>query len=798
MKRLLLIALAAIIGFSANADSYKLVNNADDLTLGSRYLVVGYKSDVAYALGAQNSNNRAAVAVTVADGVVSIADEAVSPITLVASGDESHPYAFQDGEKYLYAASTSSNYLKLTDDLNTDAAHATIDIAADGVATIKFNQSTRNWLRKNSSSNLFSCYTSGQNDVYLYKEETAEPQTPAVYWDNSYSSWDAVYAYAWNDEGSNAEWPGIQLTETNAEGHYVYKTDVAWNYIIFNNKNGDQTSNLPYVVGTVYDSRTPAPEQVYLMGHIVGATQWDPAVGHLMTGNGEGLYVIDDVVIADADNGYGYICLTTALGDWDTVDANRYGPADNYQPIAVGDVATVYKSTNSWKIAAGAYKLTYNFYNETLTVEKSSTNFLNNLGEAADLAAGDKVALNSSAVAVGQLGKNLWIQDEYGYMLVYGAIDQTYTNGDVIPAGFSGVYTVYNGLPEIGSPAGFLASQSNAGAIAPNAITTADLPEMPLNCYVELTGTVEGSGRNYTITDASGSAAIYTAFNGFTVETGETITVRGFTSIFSKDGNVTYQITPVETFSSAVPVVATPVMSLGKECRVLKGTTLVISCATEGAEIHYTIDGQEPTSTSTVYSEPIILVFDCVIKAIGVFDGYRNSEVAACNVTIAEVPENLYVIGTIKDHVWDPADSSGEMTLISDGVFEINNVEIIDANEGYGYFTFASALGDWDTVNAHRFGPATGDKLVAAGDTFGYVNFGNSWKILAGAYNFKVDICNQTVTVAECDISGVDAIGSNDNTPAEYYTIGGVKVSNPDKGLYIVRRNGKYTKEIIR
>ena len=47
MKHFLLLVLAAIIGFSANADSYKLVTNADDLTVGSRYLVVDYRSDVA-------------------------------------------------------------------------------------------------------------------------------------------------------------------------------------------------------------------------------------------------------------------------------------------------------------------------------------------------------------------------------------------------------------------------------------------------------------------------------------------------------------------------------------------------------------------------------------------------------------------------------------------------------------------------------------------------------------------------------------------------------------------------------
>ena len=798
MKHFLLLVLAAIIGFSANADSYKLVTNADDLTVGSRYLVVGYRSDVAYALGAQNTNNRAAVEVTVADGVVAIAEEAVSPLTLVASGNESFPYAFQDGEQYLYAASTSSNYLKSTNDLTTVTAYATIEIAADGVATIKFNQTGRNWLRKNSSSAIFSCYGSGQNNVYLYKEESAEPQLPAVYWDNSYSNWDAVYAYAWNDEGNNADWPGVQISDPDADGIFEYQTEGAWNFIIFNNNNGSQTSNLAYEVGKVYDSRVPLPEQVYMMGHIVGAAQWDPAVGHLMKSIGNGVYEIDDVVIADNDNGYGYICVTTALGDWNTVNSNRYGPVNNNEPLAIGDEAPVVKSSNSWKIAAGAYKFSFDFYNATITVSASTTKFLNNLGEVADLVDGDKVALKSPVVAVAQLGKNLWVQDDYNFMLVYGETGQTYSNGDVIPAGFSGTYTIYNGLPELGNPEGFKASESNSGAIAPNEIYTTDLVDMPLNCYVELTGTVEGSGRNYTITDANGSATIFTPSKDFVLKTGENVTVLGFTSIFVKNDVTTYQITPVESFSSTLPVAETPVMSLGSECRVLKGTELEITTATEGATIHYTIDGSEPTVTSTVYSEPIILYSNCVVKAIAELAGYRNSSVAVCNVTIAEVPENLYLIGHIKDHSWDPTDAAGQMALTSDAVFEISNVELVDANGGNSYFAFTTALGDWNTVNANRFGPAVSDEAVAAGDTFSYVSSTNSWQITAGVYNFKVDILNQTVTVTEGEESGVDAIEANDNAPAEYYTIGGVKVANPDKGIYIVRRNGKYSKEVIR
>ena len=58
---------------------------------------------------------------------------------------------------------------------------ASVEIASTGVATVKFKNlnasgnGVRNWLRFNSSNSpmMFSCYSSGQTDVYLYKEVTA-------------------------------------------------------------------------------------------------------------------------------------------------------------------------------------------------------------------------------------------------------------------------------------------------------------------------------------------------------------------------------------------------------------------------------------------------------------------------------------------------------------------------------------------------------------------------------------------------------------------------------------------------
>jgi len=74
--------------------------------------------------------------------------------------------------------------------------------------------------------------------------------------------------------------------------------------------------------------------------------------------------------------------------------------------------------------------------------------------------------------------------------------------------------------------------------------------------------------------------------------------------------------------------VATPTFSPAAGA-VNSGTEVTINCATEGAVIHYTTDGSEPTASSLTYSTAISITTAQTIKAIAVKDGMNNSEVAS-------------------------------------------------------------------------------------------------------------------------------------------------------------------------
>jgi len=67
-----------------------------------------------------------------------------------------------------------------------------------------------------------------------------------------------------------------------------------------------------------------------------------------------------------------------------------------------------------------------------------------------------------------------------------------------------------------------------------------------------------------------------------------------------------------------------------------KATTVTLSCSNTKAEIYYTLDGSEPSSASTAYTEPFTLTDSLTVKAIAYADGYTESKVAELKVTIKQ------------------------------------------------------------------------------------------------------------------------------------------------------------------
>ena len=158
----------------AQETTYTLITNANALVVGEKYIIVGIKGESYKALGKQNTNNRVGVDVTTSSNTITVTpatfatDDAPFELTLGQVNGHWTLYDAVNGG-YLYAASSTANYLRnqATNDANGEW---TIEIATNGVATIiAQGTNTRNRLRLNNSGTPFSCYATGQLDVYLYK-----------------------------------------------------------------------------------------------------------------------------------------------------------------------------------------------------------------------------------------------------------------------------------------------------------------------------------------------------------------------------------------------------------------------------------------------------------------------------------------------------------------------------------------------------------------------------------------------------------------------------------------------------
>ena len=262
-----------VITEAPTATDYTLITHNVALVPGGKYLVVSVKNDTLYkALGKQKTNNRDGADVTVVNNVISVIpstsnDGGVFELTL---GQDSVGYwtlydAVNGG--YLYAASSSSNWLKVqeTNDAN---GQWTINVASDGVATITAQgANTRNLLRYNGYQNnsLFSCYESGQTEVYLYKAgEVPQPTYYAVNIAEGITNGTVEVSAASAPEGTT-----ITVTATPASGYelgtltYTYGTetfDIDQTTMQFVMPAADVTVNATFTIQETVTAPTFTPE----------------------------------------------------------------------------------------------------------------------------------------------------------------------------------------------------------------------------------------------------------------------------------------------------------------------------------------------------------------------------------------------------------------------------------------------------------------------------------------------------------------------------------------------------------
>ena len=371
-------------------------------------------------------------------------------------------------------------------------------------------------------------------------------------------------------------------------------------------------------------------------------------------------------------------------------------------------------------------------------------------------------------------------------------------------------------------------------------------------------GELKYGNNTITIACATADATIYYTTNGATPTTSSTKYTGAFTltsnatvkAIAVKTGWNNSSVASA-SFTYTVETVATPVIAPnGGEIEA--GTTISISCATSGATIYYSTNGAEPT---TVYSAPFALNEAATVKAVAKKTGWNNSATAQASFTIKqevvepeepeiEEPEEPEFVGktwTVNLKSGEVDDNNGYIATFSASVAvtlpedvtayvvtrtllsyiytsEVSgktipaNTGVILFSENGGNITITEAAADATVAKIST------NKLIATGDNSVKTSSNKCFVLQekSGSMTFVKVSKNTTVAANTAylegsswyssmklsvdnenpEVSGVEGVEA-ENAEVEYYNLQGVKVENPEKGIFIKKQGNKTTKVIL-
>ncbi|MFE4708160.1 endonuclease [Peribacillus simplex] len=244
-------------------------------------------------------------------------------------------------------------------------------------------------------------------------------------------------------------------------------------------------------------------------------------------------------------------------------------------------------------------------------------------------------------------GKGFYIQDETAGLYVYGSSwPADVKQGDKVT--LIGKVSAYNKELQIQPTSLEVVSSGNElpeiqkiDASGVNEETQGELVTIEKATITELAASGTYGTFEFKAEDTEGKSVIVrhdnrtgSSYEDFVrnFKVGDVISVTGIGSRF----NDTYQLKPrgIEDYELVnKPAVYTDIFP----GTVSENTKVSLESGWEEAKIHYTLDGSAPTSSSALYTEPIILTKDTVIKAIAVND--KTSEVFTFAYTVTKTNE---------------------------------------------------------------------------------------------------------------------------------------------------------------
>lgn len=208
------------------------------------------------------------------------------------------------------------------------------------------------------------------------------------------------------------------------------------------------------------------------------------------------------------------------------------------EPIAVTTTTTI-------KAIATLDGVTSDVATATYTMETAQS--VANIAAFAALADNTNASISNPVVVTYANGQNTYVKDATGFMCIYGnELSGKYSQGDVIPAGFGGVKTIYNNGVEMHFPLFGFEDATETQAVEPDEVTVANFGNSQMWQYVVLRGAQityhNGRYLGFRVENSTDSVAGYNQFNFTLPDVNGTYDIYGI--VTSYQGNL--QMYPIE------------------------------------------------------------------------------------------------------------------------------------------------------------------------------------------------------------------------------------------------------------
>ncbi len=219
---------------------------------------------------------------------------------------------------------------------------------------------------------------------------------------------------------------------------------------------------------------------------------------------------------------------------------------------------------------------------------------------------------------------------------------------------------------------------------------------------------------------------------------------------------------------------------------------LTLSAET-GNSIYYTLDGSTPTVDSNLYEEAIEISEYTVVKAVAIDANGVNSSIATATYAFQNTQNTAMTVSEAIAWIEAGKDATTEQ-YVAGYITEITEVSMDYGNATY---SIADAPSSTDVLLVFRGKSLNGEKFIAEDE----IEVGDKVLIYGKLKDYngtpEVDTNNYIVSILEEAATGVEETLVDENAPVEYYNLQGMKVANPENGLFIKKQGNKATKVVL-